>query len=226
MSASVVVLIQLDLLHLLEVFSPTISQVQGGCAKEQLKSCLQTTPHKQKGSTARKTRVIYILLKLMSLSLSPLQCLLTLICHLGRPYSRTSAARRGRERGQVLGSPIQWSAWQWCRTPRSSCLAASTVKIVAWHDMAWSLWICPRRAGGETRRRPGRTRRQDRRKRKKRRRGRGREQGGWRTGFCFCFFPSVLVMCAGAPDGPPWIFTPTLPTFSVPTHRTPFRAAI
>ena len=30
-----------------------ISKVQTGCAKEQLKSCLQTTPHKQKGSTAR-----------------------------------------------------------------------------------------------------------------------------------------------------------------------------
>ena len=33
--------------------SPTISKFQVGNAKEQLKSCLQTTPHKQKGNTAR-----------------------------------------------------------------------------------------------------------------------------------------------------------------------------
>ena len=33
--------------------SPTISKFQTGYAKEQLKSCLQTTPHKQKGNTAR-----------------------------------------------------------------------------------------------------------------------------------------------------------------------------
>lgn len=33
--------------------SPTISKSQFGNAKEQLKSCLQTTPHKQKGNTAR-----------------------------------------------------------------------------------------------------------------------------------------------------------------------------
>ena len=36
--------------------SPTISKFQPGNAKEQLKSCLQTTPHKQKGNTARNNK--------------------------------------------------------------------------------------------------------------------------------------------------------------------------
>ena len=39
--------------------SPTISKVQVGHAKEQLKSCLQTTPHKQKGNTARNKNHIH-----------------------------------------------------------------------------------------------------------------------------------------------------------------------
>ena len=38
----------------------------------------------------------------------------------GRPCCCRSTARREREKSQVLGSPFQWSARRWRRTPRST----------------------------------------------------------------------------------------------------------
>ena len=40
--------------------SPTISKVQAGQAKEKLKSCLQTTPHKQKSNIARNKNHVHL----------------------------------------------------------------------------------------------------------------------------------------------------------------------
>ena len=63
--------------------SPTISKVQAGHAKEQLKSWLQKILlHISRKVTPQETKITYTRLKLMFLSRSLLLCLLMLKCHL------------------------------------------------------------------------------------------------------------------------------------------------
>ena len=84
----------------------------------------------------------------------------------GRPCSRSSTVRRGRENSPLLGSPFLWCARQWDSDVPSPPARGFTLVLgrkagtrrkpglgplhQPWkRSMARSLWICPRRAGPE-----------------------------------------------------------------------------